>query len=407
MPLKKISKVSIVLFIVIMCVPILNRSSLITIIYMIPISVFWIINIVSALRYKLKIDLLEIIIYTFLVIALMYRIFGKSTAPFYNYGVLLIFWNTFFMYKYMEKWLHIDELKRINYFFITFFLINIVQNTIVLIFYPDASRGVTGSSAMSLFYQSLNMGDTNFVFASMLLSLVFLSMYREFGEKKNLVIFFILVINQLQSARTTTLLIFVGGIILYYILVNLKKLHRIIKYIGVMILLFLGRILFSEIDKILQRLANHISNISIKERLILLSQFASDGDASGITRLQLYEISLTTFINHPFLGIGEHPSQSMLDLIGEHSELFDCLASYGSIGGIFWITFYVMYYKKFIKPKKGFQHYEMMLVIYICTIIYSSVNNIVGTGPFAIILFIVLPNLYLLDYNQNKKRKNY
>ena len=128
-------------------------------------------------------------------------------------------------------------------------------------------------------------------------------------------------------------------------------------------------ILWINMADILLLLSEVIDNYRITVRLRELSAlFSGGGLGSNIgMRWEHYSISIKTFLAHPF-GVGAFYSyQPFENGIGYHSKLFDDLARFGIFAILFYIVFFVGYYKRL---KNEWSRVNCSRVAGIITLIY-------------------------------------
>jgi len=387
------------IFVILLCTPIVFWNGA-----MIPygITIFgWILSatVIILKTEKIRIFKIQLLVVIWIIFVLFYRLLGISSAIFFNYASIIVFWLSFFIYCFYHFYFPKIYKIRLCQFSIVILLANIVQNFVILILYPNASRGTTQGGANYNYYRSLNIGSTSFVFAALLLFIIFLGLF--INEKKKLVktsYFFILILLiyfQFQCARLIAILLMFISIILFFLHGKKNKL----KILGI-ILAIPTIILFSIYSKsILLYFSQNIKNQYLATRFYdLASIFEGNNlnDSTAIRRLYLYKISLKTFLNNPFFGVGEHWNESYITRIGQHSEIFDTLARYGIFGGVVWVSFYYWYFIKIVKKDI---HISVASITFIIFVIYSFFNNIVSHQAQTAVFFFIIPFLYTLELN--------
>ena len=136
------------------------------------------------------------------------------------------------------------------------------------------------------------------------------------------------------------------------------------------------------------------------QRLIQFSfDYRALPDRSFGQRIRYMLLSLESFKRSPVFGIGEHPviaatySEVMRVGISNHSELADCLAQYGIIGGIVFSLFLASIYKKILSLSKSMNNRYHVKVIFGLYLLYSIMDMSISANLFYV-LFIFFPMLF-------------
>ena len=191
------------------------------------------------------------------------------------------------------------------------------------------------------------------------------------------------------SGYSTALLLILSAILFraFGKSINLNKVFKIVSSIIVLFVLFLICINYF-IDNILVLFEN---NLNYNKILEIISFFNSDTlGVSSEARLNVYQQSISIFINNPFFGIILDPiavnSSGELIGFGQHSEIFDNFALFGLFIGL--LNIYIL-----MKPiidrikivKKKYSGLGLLVLINFVTL--SLFNNITPSIGFAV-LFI-------------------
>ena len=191
---------------------------------------------------------------------------------------------------------------------------------------------------------------------------------------------------------TTALLLFVISSIFWFMRKDLKRKDLIIIFIVVIavIVLFYG---------LLTELFNWLADISGSEdmanRLRALAGGEEGLENSEDNRLELYRISLETFIKSPLFGtVFEYGSN------GGHSFILDFLAQYGLIGGAILFTIYYNIYKNLFYRFRKYSGYGYVIWIFVQTVLLSTAN----TGMWLYFLGLFAPILlkFILEGDKNE-----
>lgn len=359
---------------------------------------------------KIKIFKIQLMIVFWIVYILFYKLFGQSSAIFFNYVSRIVFWFAFFIYCFYYFYFPRIYKNRLCQISIIVLLANIIQNFVVLLFYPNASRGITQGSAYYDFYRDLNIGSTSFVFAALLLFIVFLGLFVNAKKIFIKILFFIilllLIYFQFQCARVISIILMFLSVAIYYI--YNKKLN--FKIIIACIVILLSVFIIIYIIPILFYFSEIIKNQYLSIRLRDLAFAIKGEDITGSTisgRISFYLVSIKTFFNNPVFGVGEHWTTNYIAQVGQHSEMFDALARYGIFGGIVWISFYTWYYINIVKNNLNNIYNATIFVGFIIFVIYSFLNNVVSHQAQTVVLFFIIPFLPTIEtiFNTKKSEK--
>jgi hypothetical protein len=353
---------------------------------------------------KFKAVYLQILVVLWIFWMLFLRLINFSSASSFIYAQNIMFWLTFLVSSFYFLYAEDKYKKKICFTSIVVILINIFQNIIILIQYPNASRQITQASINYELFRSLNIGSTTFTFAGLLLFFIMIGIMFSSSKKTHKIVFSLviiaLIVYQVQASRAISLTLMVLGILLFFLLKLINFKNQFIKMFFILNFIIAFMLITPFMDDALLIISQYVDNPYLTERLISLSYSMNNHDivegSNFESRLSLYNVSINTFIQNPFIGVGSHDSNVSSNLIGYHSEFFDLLASYGVIGGIFWITFFISYYR-LLKNKFKYSNLKPIIpVIFIVFIMYSLLNRVVSHEAPAIIMFLVLPYLDLL-----------
>ena len=134
----------------------------------------------------------------------------------------------------------------------------------------------------------------------------------------------------------------------------------------------------------------------IQEIARLVRNFGLENEGGMINRFNLYFLSILTFIRNPILGVGFkeeylYTSENVLiPLIGNHSTIFDILASYGIFGLSYIISIPI--------------YYCSLIITLLLFIILSLINTTENIMFYCAIIFIIPAMIYILP--NYKKEKN-
>tara|TARA_B100000989_G_C19531010_1_gene469870 strand:+ start:1987 stop:3015 length:1029 start_codon:yes stop_codon:yes gene_type:complete len=291
-------------------------------------SILFLFTIYSEIFKNLKIILLCTLFLT------LYYIFGLEKTDIGNYFLLLIFLISLITSKNSIK-------INLNTNFIS---VVVLINILILIFYPGATQSLNFESLTNELDipRGLQLLLINTI-GSFVIVLISLNK----GNKKLYVLTFIFL---LLSAKTTSILLYLCGLIIKYF--SFKK----SSLISLFSIIFLMSFLIMNFDP-----PEYIQN-----RLEILAEF--DANAEELIRFPLALVSIQTFLENPFFGIGfykenvDFATDFLLSPVGHHSHLFDGLARFGLI----WLIVILI-------DLKRFTGINIFLVL-----IWFVLNNVIG-----------------------------
>ena len=220
-----------------------------------------------------------------------------------------------------------------------------------------------------------------------------------------------------KAAYTISLLIYIFGILLIgcaYLWNYIKNKRRafwiiLLTAVALLVICFFARNFIADTILSLQKFAPDImQQRRIQEIARLVRNFGLENEGGMINRFNLYFLSILTFIRNPILGVGFkeeylYTSENVLiPLIGNHSTIFDILASYG-IFGLFYIISIPIYYCSLIK-NKAFNNLSILKITLLLFIILSLINTTENIMFYCAIIFIIPAMIYILP--NYKKEKN-
>ena len=94
-----------------------------------------------------------------------------------------------------------------------------------------------------------------------------------------------------------------------------------------------------------------LENISEKVKTIFLlsdSEFSPDDGNSPQYRFYLMKITMNTFLDNPFFGIGTYEDSRRYGMVGGHSGIIDSLAQFGMLGIIWYLIFLVICFRRLL-----------------------------------------------------------
>ncbi len=353
--------------------------------------------------------------FIYLGIILSYRILGLSSAAWGNYVKLIIFFFFSWVYFYYKK--NMDTRKQTQLINIGIFIsiINVWSNIYLLYLYPNASVELNFSR---MFYNT-NVGGTMFSFYSVLLVVLFLVTNSDLKNKKIKLLYILSMISLfiyiLQAARSISIFVLLVAISLYFynkLSVIKNRVERVLYKVFIIMLSFIFLINLVNILIILNNYIG-IDRITVRINAIIatLSGGGSEQAVSLLSRLQLYELSITTFfssIENFIFGVGYHTTEQLSTGwlfnigVGNHSEVLDIAARYGLIGllPIFMFLHRFFRYVQYDIQIKDIYNFKLIGIIFL---IYSILNNSFDPS-LGVLVFLIIP-LYFTRMENIKEKK--
>jgi O-antigen ligase len=351
-------------------------------------------------KFKIPIDKLSIMVVLWIIYVLTYRLIGYSTASFFVYAQIIFFWLAYLIFVYSDKYIDNTARKKIGAIGSVILLGNVIQNSIIMLIYPNASRQITKASIYYDKFRELNIGSTSFVFAACLLMFVFLGLTFKAKSKTRKSLYFLitifLVYFQFQAARATSILLMILGVFLYLFLYYTKRINLIGKATIIVFSIPILLTIYFAIPDILVNLSEISSSTYLSNRLLGLANYINGTDDMGFVqgRFDVYLVSLKAFIHNPIFGIGEHDQFTQQISVGYHSEFLDIMGTYGIFGILFWVLFFWFYYKKIILRTKNKNDKIVLIVTAILFCTYALLNSVVAHDAIPVMIFLIIPFLF-------------
>lgn len=287
---------------------------------------------------RLRINISSVIV-VFSVIAiclLAIMIKGESSASFFGKYVPYFLWPLLFMY--IRKYFCCEEKKILLDIFFVFYLIGNISTICMLLDDPEAARLLAGVAESNLrkYYYSRGVGGYGYIYGSVLLLYVVLSLIRKESVKFFKIIYTAVAVSGyimiFFAGYTTALFLTVISLSLWIAYVSKNKCPAII--IGILsVLLFIFKL--EVIDFFIQVFYEY-DFVWFSKRLSQLYYALSGNDYESLSRTILYEKSINCFFSNPIIGEGK---------VGGHSELLDILGQYGLVGAVFMMMIISIFYR--------------------------------------------------------------
>ena len=351
-------------------------------------------------RKKLNIDYLKmLIIITFVIFSFFIMNFFdyKESSKYFN--VVLFFWITFLLNIFMNS----SEKNILVKWIIVIMCVTTLTSSIGVLINNDAARTI--AHAISDRVLQIEISKKNiagiYLFQGLVCvspSIITLLVYK---KKKIYAIFYSLIMTFIlaNASFSISLIIF----LMLFIVDLIIKSFRDVKYAKSTIRLLIGLIIIIIFvffgEKIILWLSSVIGIEKVSERLAEVSKilfngsnFIKSGDVSE--RFALYKVSLDTFLNNIFTGIG--PYYSFIKFqngIGFHSQTLDDMARYGISAILFYICFFRTYYKILKKNWSMIGDYTVAHTTTIAYFIFLLLNIGFRSHFESTMMILIIPNL--------------
>ena len=353
---------------------------------------------------SVKVDynlLTPILIYmaVFLLLVLM----GTSTAG-KHIRISFTFWGTLIVY-YLTK-PYPDSQKRLSGLFLTMFFVTALTSLIGVIMNPNAARLLAYASneiEEDLIVRMLNIGGIAF-FQGLVVCVPLLITFAKRNRFKifSLVFICMIFVSLISASFAISLLMFVIAVF-FGLLSNAKSYKTVTKFcMGLLVVLLL---VFVPWSNVFSFLAEVVPNERISVRFESIAVSLKEGLVGGSlnARWQTYLISINTFLEHP-LGIGPHYTYvTMENGIGYHSQILDDLARYGILAIVFYIAFFVGYYKLLCQQWKKIDMKHIAFPVLAVYFLFLCLNPGFTSEHEGVLMLFVIPVLpeMLLNVDAN------
>jgi hypothetical protein len=215
------------------------------------------------------------------------------------------------------------------------------------------------------------------------------------NRKLKLSLMLLILICIFFTLKRTPFIAFIFSILLYYKIsnnINLKNIKNIFKFSWMLIL----------ISSFLFFLNNIFNNSSLNKNLIQrLFELSNDGGSGRVEILKALivkfgDINLDQFI----FGHGIFTVNDAIGIGGAHNDFFDMFWSYGIIGLIFYLLFYIYLFKycKLFK-KRNYKYYPVFVSSVLLFLIVSLFSQLIFIPSYFAFLLVfwayIISNYYL------------
>lgn len=256
-----------------------------------------------------------------------------------------------------------------------------------------------------------NVGTFSYVYGLSIIIPFLIYILLKTNKKKTVFVVLMLSVITLIEASFTIAIIITGISILIYYLTSRKNLTQKMIIISIAILVII--ISYTFLPKLLISISENIDNKYFKQRIVEIADFIGgneNGSGDLSSRLELYQMSLHTFLEHPIIGVGgyyyiEYNNPG----IGYHSEILDNMARYGIFSLVFVISFFYYYRRYLLQISDSENEKRIINTIIYSILILALINPCFNNEWISIIAFVLLPTYCSLrkgDFNGENSKKN-
>jgi hypothetical protein len=308
----------------------------------------------------------------------------------WGYSILLDLLPIIIGYYIMQYKQH--EVKFYSRLLCIALIITMITTCVGLILFPFAARilATTDSSdAATITYNWYNIGGFSFIYTLVLLYPVLIMAYKQ--KKINLFITIcgtvLIYATVLLSEYATALLLLMLSTVLFFVKKNLTKRDVIILLlIGIVVLIFCS----SYLSQFLTYVGTLTGSDTLSTRLTALAGGQTGLESSEDNRIQLYQRSLTTFLQHPLFGTFLSGGGG----VGGHSYILDNLGKYGLLGVTLLYFMYRKIYYYFVAPFKDKPGYGFVLWTFLQAILLSVLNPGMWLSVLTLMVPIFVSHIY-------------
>jgi O-antigen ligase len=177
-----------------------------------------------------------------------------------------------------------------------------------------------------------------------------------------------------------------AGGVAFLLRLNWKRIKP--AYIFTIVLLFAGLVIFYN---------SFLDNSEIIEPIENKIEHITRGDLKEDGRIELAAVSLNTFSEHPFFGVGV-PDWGSHTQIGEHMPWIDFLAHYGFFGFLPVLLFLILLFKRnyrfYLKSPKNNIYATACLIGFVIFILSNVIDPLIFDAPMIIMLLFFYTSIF-------------
>lgn len=306
------------------------------------------------------------------------------------------------VFKYLEDY---KGLALISFVALIVFLITAITTINGLNQFPYASRLLAGGLTASMgeeqallwinLYKRIGIGGYDYITGIAILFPVIVCFFKKKWKDKKINIFYgiltiVLYYTVLKSNYATALIIttFSGLVALFYN--KHVNLFSIVSMVMVIIGLFISTSVFSDLTVFIANLfdSGTILNVRTLEIHDVLFENTLRGNLGS--RVDLYGISLSSFLSNPLIGVGKTAN------LGGHAMWLDLLGTYGIL---IVIPMFILFFNRFRESAKNLPNNERFIFL-ICFINFLILGWVKGMASisFICIMFFIIPGCFYQEH---------
>lgn len=326
----------------------------------------------------------------------------------YAYFQIYASWNfAYYLVQVIRGWLFVmlgvyyscygndNEKKIITYIIVTIAVVTAITSTITVKSYPEAVRALgnadlhAGADVQYLYVR--NTANWGILYGNVFLIPTLINKYKRRKAKIWIVVLLIIEFFILSSQVTFGIIFSLMFLIFLFIKpFDAKKMVLFIAlFIGTIVLFqnYLDDILYfiryTILDQFdgLETLKNRIYELY---RSVQYGQFVGDGAA----RLELYSISLNTFLHYPIFGYNANSDVLYHAHVGRHSQILDNMAALGIVGFVPLCVLILSKGKSIYNSINTKESKNYQLLTYIIFGILALVNPVFNTPAVFLSVFL-------------------
>lgn len=308
--------------------------------------------------------------------------------------VSFTFWVTLFVYYLISQ--YPDAKRRLTNLVFVLFLCTMITSVIGVVTNQAAARILTYAAndiEEDMVLRLMNIGGISF-FQGMVICVPICGAFLYKRQYCAFCCIFLatVFIGIIAASFTISILMLLFAFLLTY-LVNNSSYRNVIIGVGLSIL-----VLLIPWGVLLSNIAKMINNEMISVRLEAIATALSTGVVTGKLggRMEVYQASLVTFLEHP-LGVGpEYTFLAGQNGIGYHSQILDDLARYGIFAIAFYVVFFLSYYKLLRKNWETVNMSRIAMPVTVIYFLFLLLNLGFTSAHESVLMLFLLPSLPLI-----------
>ena len=346
-----------------------------------------------------------LIAFFFILILFLFIIEGHYPYP---YSRLIYFVGIIYFVFILDVFKYLKDYKGlalISFVALIVFLITAITTINGLNQFPYASRLLAGGLRASMgeaealqwinLYKRIGIGGYDYIYGIAILFPVIVCFFKKKWKNKKINIFYgiltiVLYYTVLKSGYATALIVttFSGLVALFY---NKNvNIFFIVSIVMVIIGLFISTSIFSDLTIFIANLFETGTLLNRKTLEIHDALFENTIRGSVGSRVDLFGISLSSFLSNPLIGGGKTAN------LGGHAIWLDLLGTYGIL---IVIPMFILFFNRFRESAKNLPNNErfIFLICFINFLLVGGVNTL-STISFSCVMFFIIPGCFYQEH---------